>query len=534
MAQTYYNSLNTGFNSLGTSFYPVGMGLGVNLLNQGGYKSWKGSDINSNPSGIAPGHIRPLTNNDPGNVFLSGSFSSPVYSNTRVFIPRPLKHYRKGRVVKNVDVITLDKNSQGHIVYKNETYVPEAEASLIKYNLNRSVKSSKGTSLGGGFGGSGLLNEMQDKPGSYLVKQNSSTELNQTLELQQDCSTCQGVGIVDTYYPNKTYLTENPEPNTQNKILCCNQEKFALKRVIYANTNLSKNYYTTHKQYLQNRCKTFQQKAFNFKTLDSYAINAAEIAASQNPKATAALIAASKPGDPLSITNTYFANCQPNAEIITASETTLVYAVLDILLSQKAITQQQYNDFLALNQLKFIALFDYLKNLPEGVREQAYNIFIEFINNPYYGVPLAGPSNPLGCQLTVYKPNNAQYAQQGAVDSSTRMLKLNVTTIEKNASSYYTNSAGKYVSKSTNTSNLLLKNIPFLYKNKSGQYCEKPPLNFHPITFQNKKACNYVKNKEYFTPLSQASPYRYYYYQNSPFSRLTNHYKQSPNTNSLL
>jgi hypothetical protein len=494
------SSLNTGFNSLGTSFYPVGMGLSVNLLNQGGYKTWKGSGINSNPTGIAHGHIRPLTNLDTGNIF-PAPFGKP----------RPLKHYRKGRVIPNVNIITLDKDKEGQFIYKNKTYIPEAEIGLIQYNLNRSVKSSKGTSLGGGFGGSGLLNEMQDKPGSYLVKQNPLNEINETLQINQDCSTCQGVGIVDTYYPNKDYLTENPETNTENKILCCNQEKFALKRVIYANTNLPKNYYTTHKQYLQNRCKTYQQKVFNFETYNP--VNAAEIAASTNPTVTAALIKASKPGDPLSINNTYFANCQPNAEIVTASEINLVYAVLDILLNQNAITKTQYDSFIAKKVYKLTALFTYLQTLPKNTSELALSIFTLFINNPYYGVPLSGPNNPIGCKLTVYKPNNPQYAQQGAVDSSTRILKLNVTTIEKNAASYYKTSLGK---------------------NKSAQSCEKPPLNFFPTTYQNNKACRYAKNPEYSRSLSQPSPYRYFYYQNSPFSRLTNHYRQSPNTNSLL
>lgn len=493
-------SLNTGFNSLGTSFYPVGMGLSVNLRNQGGYKTWKGSGINSNPTGIAHGHIRPLTNLDTGNIF-PGPFGKP----------RPLKHYRKGRVIPNVDIITLDKDKEGQFIYKNKTYIPEAEIGLIQYNLNRSVKSSKGTSLGGGFGGSGLLNEMQDKPGSYLVKQNPDTETNEALQINEDCATCQGVGIVDTYYPNKDYLTENPETNTENKVLCCNQEKFALKRVIYANTNLPKNYYTTHKQYLQNRCKTYQQKVFNFDTYNP--LNAAEIAASSNPELTAALIKASKPGDPLSITNTYFANCQPNAAIFTASEINLVYAILDILLIQNAITKPQYDSFIAKKDYKLTVLFTYLKTLPVETRDAALSIFIAFINNPYYGVPLSGPNNPIGCKLTIYKPNNPQYAQQGAVDSSTRMLKLNVTTIEKNAASYYKNSK---------------------FKNKSSQPCEKPPLNFFPTTYQNNKACSYAKNPEYSRSLSQPSPYRYYYYQNPPFSRLTNHYRQSPNSNSLL
>jgi hypothetical protein len=495
-------SLNTGFNSLGTSFYPVGMGLSVNLRNQGGYKTWKGSSINSNPTGVAHGHIRPLTNLDTGNIF-PGPFGKP----------KPLKHYRKGRVIPNVDIIILDKDKEGQFIYKNKTYIAEAEVGLIQYNLNRSVKSSKGTSLGGGFGGSGLLNEMQDQPGSYLVKQNPITETNQSLQINKDCATCEGVGIVDTYYPNKEYLTENPEENTQNKILCCNQEKFALKRVIYANTNLPKNYYTTHKQYLQNRCKTYNQKAFNFETYNP--INAAEITASQNSAVTAALIKASKPGDPLSITNTYFANCQPNAEIVAASEINLVYAILDILLNQNAITREEYDSFIASNnlQLKLTVLFEYLKNLPKETSDIAVSIFIAFINNPYYGVPLSGPNNPIGCKLTIYKPNNPQYAQQGAVDSSTRMLKLNVTTIEKNAASYY-------------------KKRP--NKNKPSQSCERPPLNFFSTTYQNKKMCNYVRKPDYFTPVSQASPYRYYYYQNSPFSRLTNHYRQTPNSNALL
>jgi hypothetical protein len=494
------SSLNTGFNSLGTSFYPVGMGLSVNLRNQGGYKTWKGSGINSNPTGIAAGHIRPLTNLDTGNIF-PAPFGKP----------RPLKHYRKGRVIPNVDIITLDKDKEGQFIYKNKTYISDAELGLIQYNLNRSVKSSKGTSLGGGFGGSGLLNEMQDKPGSYLVKQNPETETNESLQINEDCTTCQGVGIVDTYYPNKDYLTENPETNTENNILCCNQEKFALKRVIYANTNLPKNYYTTHKQYLQNRCKTYQQKVFNFETYNP--LNAKEIAASSNPELTAALIKASKPGDPLSITNTYFANCQPNAEIVTASEINLLYAILDILLMQNAITKAQYDSFIAKKDYKLAVLFTYLKSLPQETRDIAVSIFIAFINNPYYGVPLSGPNNPIGCKLTIYKPNNPQYAQQGAVDSSTRMLKLNVTTIEKNAASYYKTSLGK---------------------NKSSQPCEKPPLNFFPTTYQNNKACRYSRNPEYSRSLSQPSPYRYYYYQNPPFSRLTNHYRKTPNSNSLL
>lgn len=78
--------------------------------------------------------------------------------------------------------------------------------------------------------------------------------------MNADCKTCEGVGIVASYYPNKGYLTENPEPNTTNAKWCCNDEIKAKRRSIYASTNLKKNYYTTTKQYLQNRCKTYDQK----------------------------------------------------------------------------------------------------------------------------------------------------------------------------------------------------------------------------------------------------------------------------------
>lgn len=37
---------------------------------------------------------------------------------------------------------------------------------------------------------------------------------------------------------------------------------------------------------------------------------------------------------------------------------------------------------------------------------------------------------------TIYKPNNAQYAKQGAVDSSDRITRLKLNTVNKNASSY--------------------------------------------------------------------------------------------------
>jgi hypothetical protein len=348
---------------------------------------------------------------------------------------------------------------------------------LINYNLNRIVKSSNGASLGGGAGGLGLLNQMLDNPGGYIVKQNPPNEINGINQLNQDCSTCQGVGIVASYYPNTPYLTENPEANTQNQVLCCNAQKKALRRVLPASTILKKNYYTTHTQYMQNRCQTYEQKAFNFQTNTPNSVNV-------------------KPGSPLALFNTYFANCQPNGEIYEATEIALINKMLSIMSTQGILTPTEITAFEALNDYTFDALFNYLQDLNNAA---AIAIFINFINNPYYGVPFAGPNNPVGCKLVVYKPNNPQFAKQGSVSSSTRMLKLNVDTIQTNAASLNRNNA-----------NLVFAETANILKNKAPT-CNNPTI----IRFQNKKAC-------YLTP-----QYNLYRQQSQPaFS--SNHFAQSP------
>ena len=152
---------------MSSAVYPLGM----NSMPSSGYNhnstyfnkqyvSWKGTGVFSNPVGIASTHIRPLTNNDTGNVFQTG-----------FGLPRPIKHFRKGRVIPP-HAITGVPNLNGVDPHNGETQISINENALINYNINRFVKSSKGTSLGGGFGGSGLLNDMQDKPGAFIVKQN--------------------------------------------------------------------------------------------------------------------------------------------------------------------------------------------------------------------------------------------------------------------------------------------------------------------------------------------------------------------------
>ena len=393
--------------------------------------------------------------------------------------------------------------------------------------MNRFVKSSKGTSLGGGFGGSGLLNEMQDKPGAYIVKQNPINETDGVSQMNADCKTCEGVGIVASYKPNTTFLEENPEPTTQNPVLCCNDEFKAKRRAIYASTNLKKNYYTTTKQYLQNRCKTYDQKAFNFL---SYRTNLDASVYQANPYYIAVNgDKGAKAGSPLSLSNTYLANCQLNAQLYEGSENAFIYQMLGIMLNENIITQAQVTAFNATGINNIQGFFNWIQSLPASQRQSAITVFEVFINNPYWGMPPSGPINPTGCQLTVYKPNNYQYAKQGAVDSSTRNLKLNVDTISTNAASIqnYNNTGPLLV-----TANQLYagdeNNISNLLKNKVTTQCNPQwPLNFSQSgPFQNKKFCCYKTLPQFQVPKSQPSPYRYF--PGTVFS--SNHFSQSPNT----
>jgi hypothetical protein len=517
---------------MSTAYYPQGMrqampASGYNhkstYFNKQ-YLPWKGTGVFSNPVGTAAGHIRPLTNNDTGNVFQSGSFPSRTYAHTRVFLPRPIKHFRKGRVIPSTP-ITGVPNLVGQSPYNKSISVDINENDLINYNMNRFVASSKGTSLGGGFGGSGLLNELQDKPGAFIVKQNPPDEVDGVSQLETNCKSCEGVGIVVNYYPNTTYLTENPEKNVTNPILCCNEEYKAKRRAIYASTNLAKNYYTTTKQYLQNRCKTYEQKAFNYlsyKTLDNsvYSSNPYYISIQPNSSVQA--------GSPLALQNTYLANCQTNAEQYSATQNAMIAQMLDIMLNLSIVTQTEITEFNTLNINSIAGFFTWINGLSESQKPGAINVFTKYISNPYWGMPLSGPSNQTGCQLVVYKPNNYQYAKQGAVDSSTRNLKLNVDTISTNAASIqnYNNTGPQLV-----TANELYagdaNNYANLLKNKAPN-CNTPfPLNFRQsLPFQNKKFCYYKALPQYRNPASQPSPYRYF-----PGTVVSsNHFSQSPNT----
>jgi hypothetical protein len=337
---------------MSSAFHPLGMQTYNNQLNQGGYISWKGTGPVSNPVGITAGTIRPLTNNDQTNNYPTG-----------FGLPRPIKHARKGR---GFNVLVYDPTTQEYI------------------EVNRSVKSSNGGAM---------VKQMMDNPGSFSVSQNTSNETNNISKLDNDCNICPGIGIISSYYPNSSYLTDNPEPQTQTSSFCCNEEKKARRRALPASTKLNKNYYTSLQQYRENRCQTYDQRAFNFVS-------------------NSAFVPGAKPGSALALSNTYFANCQPN-----------------IIMNENSLTSFS------------------------------------------------------GCRSVIYKPNNPQYAQQGAVSSSTRLLKLNVTTIEKNAASFKKNAQGVKITTSNITSSAQ-PGVPFIYKNKVPQ-CGNPPIR----QFQNKLSC---------------------------------------------
>jgi hypothetical protein len=444
---------------MASAFYPQGMNSSNNRLPQGGYKTWKGQGPFSNPVINTATHIRPLTNNDPGNVFPTG-----------FGLPRPIKHYRKGTVIP-VNVLIEDPSNPGQYI----------EQSLIKYNINRAVKSSLGSSLGGGNGGTGLISQLNDTPGSYIVKENGLE--NNTID--NECTTCQGVGGISGWFPINN-LTEKPQPNVTNPLLCCNQQRKARQRVLGANTNVKKNYYQTTDMYLYNRCQTFQQRQFNFvrgpidqNILDIFV---------KYPYVTAKILEYSKPGDSLSIVNYYVAQCNPNFTIETAVEIAFINELSKSLLDAGYISEEIYLSLLGLNVPTFINL---LQNI---LTSEQYKLVIEYMYqlaaDPYNGSVVSGPSNPKGCAQVFYKPNNPQFAKQGSVSSSTRILKLNVDTIS-------TAAAGVRKLKGANVATQLASgdpvSVPFIYKFKTPA-CQASTYSGNPFffqgQFQNKKICS--------------------------------------------
>lgn len=459
---------------MSSAFYPLGMNSYNNRLHQGGYQTWKGRGVYSNPVGITSGNIRPLTNNDPAN--------DAVY---KFGLPRPLKQYRRGiSIPVPVPVPVIDSNNPEALI---ESY----------YYSNRQVKSSVQDKM---------ISQMLDTPGRYIVKENKLRNNNLDNDLNEDCKTCNGVGIVSGWFPINN-LTEKPQLNVTNPLLCCNQQRKARRRVLPASTVLKKNYYTTSSQYLYNRCQTFEQRSFNFVsgTNDPNVYNSIQ----NYPAVTDAIIENTKPGDPLSYLNLYVANCNPNFTITQSIYIETIDLIASVLLDKNIIEQSLYDNIVKSNVGNIDEFISVLKLLPDVKKYDALIIADSILYNPYNGPLIQGPSNPKGCAQVFYKPNNPTFAQQGAVSSSTRNLYLNVTTIEKNAASIRRENAGNVV---------INREIPFtspIYKNKA------PKCNPGLYTKNgNSKTC--FRNTEDSSDSNPVSTYNYTVNQLSAMTSVVN------------
>lgn len=378
---------------MSTAFYPTNMRRqstggysNKSSLENMPYRSWKGTGPFSNPIGVTATHIRPLTNNDPGNIFPTG-----------FGLPRPLKQYRKGTVIP-IHPPNITNN---------------IESKMIDYNLNRAVKSSIASEM---------IAQMIDTPGSYSVKDNSLIDLTpDNINVDAECRKCNGVSVVSDWMPI-TNLTEKPQLNVTNPLLCCNQQRKARKRTLPTNTNLKNNYFQTTYMYLYNRCQTFQQRQFNFLTgpIDKQIMNLFKT----YPFVTAKILEYSKPGDPLSIINLYVAQCNPNFTITQGIELGFVSYLAKSLFELGQINQDVYN----ILSTKVTNIETFLENIRSVLTKEQYELIIEYLYilaaNSY---DLFSPKR--GCAQVYYKPNNPQFAKQGGVSSSTRILKLNVDTI---------------------------------------------------------------------------------------------------------
>jgi hypothetical protein len=464
---------------MSSAFYPQGMNSWNNRLPQGGYKSWKGKGVFSNPVGVTATHIRPLTNNDPGNVFPTG-----------FGLARPIKHYRKGTVIP-VHYITNPTNE-----------IERVEQLQIDYNVNRAVKSSNGASLGGGSGGSSLISQMIDGPGQFIVKDNTPGTINaglldgdintnDTNKINNECETCEGIGIVSSWYPINN-LTEKPQANVTNPLLCCNQQRKAMQRVLPTSTIVKKDYYQTQYMYLYNRCQTFEQRQFNFMhgEVDRNILNLI----SEYPFISAKVIEYTKPGSPLALVNYYVAQCNPNSTINQGIEIGFITAVAKSMVNLGYITQAEYDLLVTLNPGSIEEFINFLKTRLASAEqsEEALKYLYEICSNPYYSSILEGPSNPKGCSRVYYKPNNPQYAQQGGVSSSTRILKLNVDTISTNAANIRRLKGANALQ---NIANGQAPNVPFIYKFKAPT-CSASTYSGNPYFFQGQKQNHQICSKQ--------------------------------------
>lgn len=361
----------------------------------------------------------------------TGYFSNPIGITWGTIRPYTNKDYTNNVIYKSGQTRPMKQYRKGISV------LPKSEF----YQENREVKSSRGK----------LVAQLMDMPGCVNIMQNNTDEKNNIEKTNKLCETFGGVATVSNIYPSVNYYQDPPvimqngnEPIKVKEPFCCNQQKNAL-RMLRSSTNIKQNYYTTSYQYLQNRCQTFEQRSFNFVVPCDY------------------LSELCKPGDPLSIDNYYVANCLPNSIIKEGVELQIIDYISHYLIN--------YDDaFLPVFlRLKTLNYNDFLKELFFEINKRDdKEVLSAFVTKVVSNENYRASATRNHCGKVIYKPNNPQFATQGAVSASNYILKKDVVTLE--TYDYNTYKADPY--KSINCNNCGTENVSNLYKTK-GSSCLK-------------------------------------------------------------
>jgi hypothetical protein len=278
------------------------------------------------------------------------------------------------------------------------------DAAQINYNLHRAVRSAV----------------TSDQIAAAIDRPNGFTQASTSEDATQGCATqCIRQSFVGGWAPIKN-MTEVPHADTNNQAYCCSQVRKALKRTRPASTIVQPNYFQTTEAKLHRRCQTFKQRQFNFVTgpVDE-AVRNILLA---NPFVGAAILEHAKPGSALTLANTYVAQCVPGAGNAGA-ERAFIVAVVKYMWDQQTISEATGEMLIVSNTVR-----EFLTRLIDAgmgdLVAQLWDVARRALGNM-----TQVSSAEKNCAKVYYKPNNPQFAKQGAVSSATRVLKLNVDTI---------------------------------------------------------------------------------------------------------
>ena len=180
------------------------------------------------------------------------------------------------------------------------------------------------------------------------------------------------------------------------------------------------------------------------------------------------------------------------------------------------MTKEDYDILIGKRNVSVQEFISYLQSI---LTKEQYTIVIDYLYqlaaNPYNGSVVSGPSNPKGCAQVIYKPNNPQYAQQGGVSSSTRILKLTVDTINTAAYKQRKLKSGNPPNIATAIQYGFNPNVPYIYKDKVPA-CQPQTYTGNPFFFQGQH-----QNKLICRSHSNGSEYRTY---NSVYNKSAGNY----------